>query len=377
MSEAPVTPPIAPMLAILAREMPSGAYLYEPKWDGFRALVFRDGDKLTIQSRNQKPLNRYFPELVEALPRVLPEHIVLDGEIVIATPTGLDFEALLQRIHPAASRAKLLAQATPASLVAFDLLALGERDLRSLPMAERRIELERALAGCRPPLYLTPATTDEAQARLWFTRFEGAGLDGVMAKPLDLPYVAGERVLTKIKHQRTADCVIAGYRLGKDGKGLASLLLGLFDAGGTLHHVGVASGMAVAERRRVQALLEPLAGGAGPEHPWHRFGGVPGEAAAAGQTAPAEADTAAGNGHQRMPGGQSRWTGDRDLSWVAVRPELVGEVAYDHMQGTRFRHATRLVRLRPDRDAASCTYAQLEVAAPAELAEVFGATGAP
>ena len=345
--------PIDPMLALRVDELPLGDLAYEPKWDGFRAIVEKDGDDIAIWSRNRRPLARYFPELVSGLADAgLPKRCVLDGELVIAGAGGLDFEALLQRIHPAPSRIARLATQTPASFVAFDLLALGERDLRGTAFGKRRDALEKALRKARPPVHLTPLTTDPARASDWFHRFEGAGLDGVIAKPLDLPYVEGERVMFKLKHRRTADCVIGGYRVGRDGKGLASLLLGLYDADGVLHHVGVASGLPAAERTRLEKLLAPLKKGASKAHPW--LGGD------------VHADT------QRVPDTESRWTGARKLDWIAVRPELVAEVAFDHMQGTRFRHATRLVHLRPDRDAASCTYAQLESVAPLELHSVFG-----
>jgi ATP-dependent DNA ligase len=346
----PVMPPIEPMLAQLAHEVPEGDFLYEPKWDGFRALVFRDGDELKIMSRNDRPLDRYFPELVESLRDRLPPRVVLDGEIVIVGERGLDFDALQLRLHPAKTRVAMLARESPSQLVAFDVLALGDEDLRSRPQRERRAALEQLLAGATPPLHLTPATTDAALARAWFTRFEGAGFDGVMAKPRDQPYAEGERVMIKVKHTRTADVVVGGYRLGKDGKGIASLMLGLYDGEGTLHSVGVASGFAAAARKQLAVAVAPYEEGAAEGHPWNCDGGPE---------------------SQRKPGGQSRWTGDKDLTWTARRPELVAEVAYDHLQGTRFRHATRFVRWRPDREAKSCTYSQLEVAPPAELADIF------
>jgi ATP-dependent DNA ligase len=348
------------MLAKLSDTVPEGAFQYEPKWDGFRALVFRDGDSVVVRSRNDRPLERYFPELVEALRRELPPRIVLDGEIVIATDKGLDFEALQLRLHPAKSRVEMLAKQTPSHFVAFDLLALGDEDLRTLAQAQRRERLEAALRDARPPVHITPATRDPAVARDWFTRFEGAGFDGVLAKPLDGAYVEDQRVMVKVKHARTADCVVAGFRFGKDGKGLASLLLGLYDDAGKLHHVGVASGFAAKLRKEIAATLEPLRLTDVKEHPWGEW------AAFAASDAPPS----------RMPGGQSRWTGDKDLSWEAVRPDLVAEVAYDHMQGDRFRHAARFVRWRPDRDARSCSYAQLDTAPPAELRDLFPAIGA-
>ena len=334
----PVRPPVEPMLAQLAHEVPEGDFLYEPKWDGFRSIVFRDGDEIHLASRNGRPLDRYFPELSTALLERLPPRIVVDGEVVIAGPGGLDFEALLMRIHPAASRVEKLARETPSSFIAFDLLALGDRDLRPLPFAERRAALLEALAGAEPPLHVTPATDDPALAHDWFHRFEAAGLDGVVAKPRGLPYVPGERVMTKVKHQRTADCVVGGTRTGKNG-GLGSLLLGLYDEDGRLHHVGVASGLSAAVRRQLDPVLAPLREGATRGHPWL-------------------ADRAEEQG-TRIPGGPSRWTGGRDTSWEPVRPELVVEVAFDHGQGDRFRHATRFVRLRPDRDPRSASIEQL------------------
>jgi ATP-dependent DNA ligase len=342
------------MLARLSREMPEAEGLvYEPKWDGFRCIVFRDGPEVELGSRNERPLTRYFPEVVEALRAGLPDRCVLDGEIVIAGRTGLDFDALLQRIHPAESRIKLLAASTPASFVAFDLLALGDDDLRPEPFATRRSALEGALSGVDPPVYLTPATSDPAVARDWFSRFEGAGLDGVVAKPAALSYREGERVMYKVKHERSADCVVGGFRWHKGGGGVGSLLLGLYDDKGALHHVGVASGFAVAVRKRLVDDLAPYRlddlGG----HPWEAM-------------APNTEST-------RRPGSPSRWNANKDLSWEAVAPDLVCEVSYDHLQGDRFRHATSFLRWRPDRLPASCTYAQLEVAVPEELARVFGA----
>jgi ATP-dependent DNA ligase len=348
-------PPLEPMLAQLAHEVPEGDFQYEPKWDGFRALVFKDGGEMKILSRNDRPLDRYFPEVVSGIAPQLPERVVLDGEIVIVGERGLDFDALQLRLHPARSRIEMLARESPAHFVAFDVLARGDEDLRSWPLERRRAALEAMLAGARPPLHLTPASTDPAVARDWFSRFEGAGFDGILAKPRAQPYVEGERVMTKVKHARTADVVVGGYRLGKDGKGIASLMLGLYDGEGVLHSVGVASGFAAALRKQLAKDLAPYEENAAVGHPWN-WDGSPES--------------------QRKPGGQSRWTGDRDLSWNAVRPELVAEVAYDHLQGPRFRHATRFVRWRPDRDARSCTYDQLEVVPPQELAEIFSAGGA-
>jgi ATP-dependent DNA ligase len=353
----PVMPPVAPMLAKLVREMPEGPDLaYEPKWDGFRCIVFRDGDEIELGSRNERPLTRYFPEVVAALQANVPERCVLDGEVVIAGPTGLDFDALLQRIHPAESRVQLLASTTPASFVAFDLLAFGEEDLRAAPYAERRARLEAALAGADAPVYVTPVTEEAGVARDWFGRFEGAGLDGVMVKPKALPYREGERVMWKVKHERTADCVVAGFRWHKDGAGVGSLLLGLYDDEGNLHHAGVASGFSAAVRRRLVAELATYREGT-EGHPWADWAD--------------HLDTAARP--TRRPGTPSRWNAGRDLSFEAVRPELVCEVAYDHLQGDRFRHATSFVRWRPDRSPQSCTYAQLEAAVPEELSAVFGA----
>jgi ATP-dependent DNA ligase len=350
----PVTPPISPMLAKLARELPEAAGLtYEPKWDGFRCIVFRDGGEAVLGSRNEKPLDRYFPELRQALLANLPNRCVLDGEIVIVGPSGLDFDALSQRIHPAASRVAMLAETTPASFVAFDLLALGDRSFMDEPFAVRRAALEEALGSADPPIHLTPATTDPNVARQWFSRFEGAGLDGVVAKAGDLGYQPGKRVMMKVKHERTADCVVGGFRAHKEG-GVGSLLLGLFDDDAVLHHVGVASGFSVARRAELVGELAPYESGAGTNHPWME----------------AENDVA-----QRIPGAPSRWSGGKDLSWTALRAELVAEVSYDHLQGDRFRHATSFKRWRGDRTPASCTYAQLDTPVPSELAEVFGIEG--
>ena len=344
------------MLAKLATALPEGeGWIYEPKWDGFRALVFRDGAEILLQSRDLKPLNRYFPELREPLLRQLPQRCVLDGEIVIAGPAGLDFDALLLRIHPAASRVQLLASQTPASYVAFDLLGIDGEDLRPAPQAERRKRLERALAEAKPPLYLTPATRDRSLAEDWFARFEGAGFDGVVAKRDDLPYQPDKRVMLKVKHQRTADCVVAGFRWHKNGPGtmIGSLLLGLYDGEGKLHHVGVTSSFTAARRKELVAELASLREGAAERHPWREW--------------------AQWTGDQRMPGASSRWNRGKDLSWEPLRIERVCEVAYDHLQGDRFRHATTFLRWRPDKAPADCRYDQLEVTAPYELAKVFGA----
>ena len=352
------------MLSRAAEALPAGdGWLFEPKWDGFRTLVFRDGDEILLQSRDEKPMNRYFPELLAPLAAALPERCVVDGEIVIGGAGGLDFEALLLRIHPATSRVRLLAAESPASFVAWDLLALGDEDLREVPLAARRERLEQVLAGVAPPVHLSPATRDRALATDWYRRFEGAGLDGVMAKRLDAPYRAGERTMIKVKHTRTADCVVAGFRWHKNGVGtkVGSLLLGLYDDEGTLHHVGVTAVFTQAVRQQLVADLAPLRENALEGHPWRDW---------------AEAQTEAGAKGQRMPGASSRWNRGKDLSWEPLRPERVCEVAYDHMQGTRFRHAAQFVRWRPDKRPRDCRYDQLEVTPPYELERVFG-TRAP
>jgi ATP-dependent DNA ligase len=352
----PVNPPVAPMLAKLVRDLPATKGLsYEPKWDGFRCIVFRDGDEIELGSRNERPLDRYFPELCEALLSALPPRVVLDGEIVIATDQGLDFDALQNRIHPAASRVKMLAEQTPSSFVAFDLLAEGDDDLRGEPFSVRRQRLEQALKKVQPPIHLTPATTDPVVAQRWFEDFEGAGLDGVIVKPLDGEYRENERLWQKVKHLRTADCVVAGFRTHKDGEGVGSLLLGLYDDEGALHHVGVAASFAAPMRKQLAKELQPYRKGALEGHPWREW-----------------ADAAAQAEGGRMPGGQSRWNAKKDLSWEPVRIELVAEVAYEHLQGDRFRHNARFQHWRPDRDPDSCTYEQLEAPVPAELAEIFG-----
>jgi ATP-dependent DNA ligase len=346
------------MLAKLARTLPvDDGLLYEPKWDGFRGIVFRDGDEVEIGSRNERPLTRYFPELCDALKRELPPRCVIDGEVVIATDGGLNFDALLQRIHPAESRVRKLAEETPSSFVAFDLLALDDEDLREQPLSERRAALEAALAAVRPPIFLTPATTDPVLARDWFDRFEGAGLDGVVAKPLAGAYLEDKRALIKVKHERTADCVVAGFRWHKSGGIVGSLLLGLFDTEGTLHHVGVTASFTMARRKELVEELAPFRVDNLDGHPWQGWGEW--EAA----------ETAAG----RKPGSPSRWNAKKDMRWEPLRADLVCEVAYDHLQGDRFRHATTFRRWRPDRTPASCTYAQLDVAAPSVLADIFGA----
>ncbi len=355
----PFAPPLEPMLSSAADELPEGeGWLFEPKWDGFRTLVFRDGDEILLQSRDEKPMNRYFPELIEPLSAALPSRCVVDGEIVIAGAAGLDFEALLLRIHPAASRVKLLAAEMPASFVAWDLLGLGDEDLRDAPLAERRQRLERVLEGTAPPVHLSPATRDRAVAEDWFRRFEGAGLDGVMAKRLDEPYQAGKRTMLKVKHKRTADCVVAGFRWHKQGRGtmIGSLLLGLYDEGGTLHHVGVTAAFSTAVRKQLVVELGPLREDALKGHPWRHWAEAQAEAEVTGQ---------------RLPGASSRWNRGKDLSWEPLRPERVCEVAYDHLQGDRFRHGAQFVRWRPDKRPRDCRYDQLEVTPPYELREVF------
>ena len=348
----PVSPPIKPMLAKLARTIPDrDDLLFEPKWDGFRCIVFRDGDDIHLTSRNQKPFSRYFPELLPALAEALPDRCVVDGEIVLpaADGRGLDFDALQQRIHPAESRVRRLAAETPSQFVAFDLLAIGDDDLTELPMRERRALLEEAL---RPTasVHLTPATTDRDIAEHWFTRFEGAGLDGIMAKPLDGTYQPDKRALIKVKHERTAECAVAGFRIHKDGEGVGSLLLGLYgdDAGGEprLHHVGVCAAFTATFRRELLDEMGPLTVDALEGHPWREW---------------AEAQA---HSEQRMPGGFSRWNVNKDLSFVPVRVERVVEVTFGQLEGGRFRHGVKFQRWRPDRDPASCRYEQLDVAEP-------------
>lgn len=347
------------MLAKRVSSLPGdGDWLFEPKWDGFRCLVFRSGKELFLQSRDSKPLARYFPELLEPLLSQLPDHCVLDGEVVIARGGMLDFDALQQRLHPAASRVQLLAKQTPASIVFFDLLAHGAGSLLEAPFAERHARLHAALQDAQRPLFLTPWTKDIAIAADWFERFEGAGLDGVMAKSPTDPYEPNKRTMLKVKHARDCDCVVAGFRWHKTGLGsVGSLLLGLYDAHGTLHHVGVCASFTAQKRKELAAYLEPFRQDALSHHPWRGW---------AEQASP-DAD-----GAQRMPGGQSRWSAGKDLSWEPLRPELVVEVAYDHMQGDRFRHTAQFRRFRDDKPARSCDYAQLEVVAPQELAELFG-----
>ena len=358
-SDFPLQPPIEPMLARLADALPvEGAYLYEPKWDGFRALVFRSADDVYIQSRDLKPLDRYFPELHDALLGRLPPGCVLDGEIVIASSRGLDFDALQMRLHPAASRVAKLAKERPSGFVAFDLLAADGEDLRGQPQRARRARLEQLLAGVAPPLYLTPMTRDRTVAVEWLDKFEGAGLDGVIAKPEDSAYEPGKRSMIKIKHARTADCVVAGFRWHKSGQDrVGSLLLGLYDDGGRLHHVGVTSSFTMAMRAELVTELAPLRTDALDGHPWREW--------------------AAAGGGTRMPGGHSRWSAGKDLSWEPLRIERVCEVKYDHLQGDRFRHAAVFLRWRPDKPPGDCRYDQLEVTPAYELEKVFGAGRPP
>jgi ATP-dependent DNA ligase len=356
--EFAIDPPIEPMLAKPAAALPTGGeFLYEPKWDGFRAIVFRGANDVFIQSRDLRPLDRYFPELHAAFMAGLPAGAVLDGEIVIATSRGLDFDALQMRLHPAASRVARLAQETPAAFVAFDALAAAGEDLREAPQRERRTRLEQLLAGSRRPIHLTPMTRDAAQATEWLSRFEGAGLDGVIAKPADGTYMPGKRAMIKVKHVRTADCVVAGFRWHKGGQDeRVGSLLGLYDAQHRLHHVGVTSSFTMARRRELAGELAPLRERALQDHPWREW------AEAQGETT-------------RMPGGQSRWSAGKDLSWEPLRIERVCEVKYDHMQGPRFRHAAVFLRWRPDKRPADCGYDQLEVTTAYELEKVFGAAG--
>ncbi len=356
--DLPVNPPISPMLAKAVGEIPDGPFSFEPKWDGFRAVVFRDGDEVEIGSRNERPMTRYFPELVAAIKAELPPRAVVDGEIVIPDSTGqrLDFEALLQRIHPAESRINLLAEQTPAHFVAFDLLALGDENLTEQPFASRRAALEEALAGAGTSVHLTPATTDRPTATEWFRKFEGAGLDGLVAKPLEGPYVEDKRVMFKVKHERTADCVLAGYRVHKSGPdAVGSLLLGLHTPEGSLASVGVVGSFPMAVRRELMEELQPLVTSF-ENHPWNWA------RQEEGNRTPRKAET-------------SRWNAGKDLSFVPLRPERVVEVRYDHMEGPRFRHTTQFVRWRPDRDPTSCTYAQLEEPVNFDLAEILAAKG--
>ena len=352
-----LTPPIEPMLAKVAEALPQGeGFLFEPKWDGFRAIVFRKAGEVVIQSRDLRPLDRYFPELAKALSEILPRGCVIDGEIVVATRAGLDFDALQQRLHPAPSRVARLAQETPASFVAFDLIAAGGKSVMALPQSERRTRLEQLLGSVKPPVYLTPMTRDRAVAAEWLQRFEGAGLDGVMAKPADGTYQPGKRTMLKIKHVRSADCVVAGFRWYKETRdAVGSLLLGLYNDAGVLQHVGVTSAFTMEMRRQLADELEHLRKNAMEGHPWKDWA------------------TASAGDADRMPGAKSRWSNGKDLGWEPVRPERVCEVKYDHLQGERFRHATQFLRWRDDKRPQDCRYDQLEVTTPFELEKVFGA----
>jgi ATP-dependent DNA ligase len=356
--DLPVMPPVAPMLAKSVKVVPTEpGYLYEPKWDGFRCIVFRDGDEVELGSRNERPMTRYFPEVVEAVKAQLPERCVVDAEIIIATGDRLDFEALLQRIHPAASRVTLLAEQTPASLVIFDLLALGDESYLEVPLGERRKALDKALGKVKAPVHRTSVTGDPKVAQEWFGTFEGAGLDGVMAKPVEGTYEPDKRSMLKIKHERTADCVVAGFRWHKKSTPeeplLGSLLLGLFNDEGTLQHVGVVASFPMARRAELVGELAPWRENAVQDHPWQDWA-----------EAQAQADG-------RLPGAQSRWNAKKDLSWEPLRAERVLEVRYDHMEGTRFRHTTQFVRWRDDREPRSCTYEQLDVPVSYDLASLL------
>jgi ATP-dependent DNA ligase len=350
-----LAPPIEPMLATLAEALPEGgAYLFEPKWDGFRAIVYRGATDLYIQSRDSRPLDRYFPELHDVLLERLPAGCVVDGEIVITTPAGLDFDALQMRLHPAASRVAKLAKETPASFVAFDVLAADDRSVMEQPQRERRARLEKLMAGASRPVYLTPMTRDRALAARWLEAFEGAGLDGVIAKPEAVAYLPGKRAMIKVKHARTADCVVAGFRWYKGGKdAVGSLLLGLWDDRGQLQHVGVTSSFTMARRKQLVEELAPLRERARDGHPWREW---------------ADVDAAT---MSRKPGMQSRWSQGKDLSWEPLRIERVCEVKYDHLQGDRFRHAAVFLRWRPDKLPADCRYDQLEVTTPYELEKIL------
>jgi ATP-dependent DNA ligase len=351
--QLPVMPPVAPMLAKAVKEVPVGDFLYEPKWDGFRCIAFRDGDEVELTSRGERPLTRYFPEVVAALLENLPQRCVVDGEVVIMSGDHLDFEALLQRIHPAKTRVDRLAAETPASFVAFDLLAVDDSSLMDTPFAERRARLAQLLADAGPPVFLTPSTDDPATARDWFEVFEGAGLDGVVAKPIDGTYQPDVRAMTKVKHERTADCVVAGFRWHKSGGVVGSLLLGLYDDEGHLQHIGVSASFTAKRRAELVDELAPYAVEDLSTHPWAAW---------------AEAEA-----HEkgRLPGAVSRWNASKDLSWVPLRPELVVEVKYDAMEGSRFRHTAFFKRWRPDREPESCTYDQLDRPVRFDLAEIL------
>jgi ATP-dependent DNA ligase len=361
--DLPLQPPVKPMLAKAATKLPVGDGLfYEPKWDGFRCIVFRDGDEVELGSRNERPMTRYFPEVVAAVKANLPEKCVVDGEIIVPRGDRLHFEDLLQRIHPAQSRVDLLAEQTPASFVAFDLLALGDESLLEVPFAERRTRLKAALAGVRPPVYVTAITQDAATAERWFETFEGAGLDGVVAKASDLPYGPDQRLMTKVKHVRTADCVVAGFRWHKSGPIVGSLLLGLYNDAGDLQHIGVAASFPMQRRAELVEELAPYRADALEGHPWRDW---------------ADAQVSEDGGEHRMPGAVSRWNAKKDLSWVPLRPELVVEIKYDQLEGRRLRHTGQFLRWRPDRDARSCTYDQLEVPVRYDLGEVLAGGESP
>lgn len=355
--DLPVMPPLRPMLARATDRLPDGDDLvFEPKWDGFRCVVFRDGDEVELGSRNDRPLTRYFPELVDPIRAQLPDRCVVDGELVVVGGSGLDFDRLGQRIHPADSRVRRLSVETPASFVAFDLLALADSDLRGLPFADRRRLLAKALEVATPPIHLCPATTDREVAADWFARFEGAGFDGVMAKPANGTYECDKRVQWKVKHKRTADVVVAGYRVHKDGHGVGSLLLGVHDGSGRLHHIGVAAAFSAAKRTELVDELAPFEAAALDDHPWREW-----------------TDAAAHDGGaQRMPGAPSRWNNKKDQSWVPLRPELVAEVTYEGLTAGRLRHPARFLRWRPDKSPAECRYDQMDHPPPAELYEIFG-----
>ena len=347
------------MLAKRVEALPvDTGWIFEPKWDGFRALIFRDGNEIYIQSRDQKPLNRYFPELLDPLRSSLPARCVLDGEIVIVKNHGLDFDELQLRLHPAASRVRLLSQQSPAAVIFFDLLSEGDRDLRSEPFESRRRTLENLLSSAAPPIHLTPATTDSSLASDWFGRFEGAGLDGGMAKPMSGVYEPNKRTMLKVKHERDCDCVVAGFRwYKKDSEAVGSLLLGLYESAGTLQHVGVCASFPLEKRLELSEFLQPYRDNALAKHPWKQW---------------ADHEPPVTESARRIPGGQSRWSQNKDLSWEPLRPELVVEVAYDHMQGNRFRHTAQFRRWRFDKQPGDCTYDQLEVVPPQELFEIFG-----
>lgn len=354
-----VNPPVLPMLAKRVGELPPGEeWIFEPKWDGFRTLIFRDGDEVLIQSRDERPLNRYFPELVDPLKAQLPDRCVLDGEIVIASDEGLDFDSLQLRLHPAESRVRKLSGEIPASVVFFDMLSEGDQSLCEVPFGERRKRLEKLLRKAKPPLYLTPATRDRATAEDWFRRFEGAGLDGVVAKSIIGTYQPNKRVMFKVKHERECDCVVAGFRWHKRGQKTAvgSLLLGLYDEDGDFHHVGVCASFTDVKRRELVTFLEPYRKNALKNHPWRAW---------------AEEQGSHEETVHRRPGMESRWSAGKDLSWEPIRPELVVQVAYDHMQGDRFRHTAQFRRWRTDKRPRDCTFEQLEVVPPHELADIF------